>query len=105
MFFEDVRVPAANLVGEENLGWTYAKYLLTYERTGIAGVGIAKQSLAHLKQIARRQKKNGRPLIEDPLFAAKIAKVEIDLMAMEMFNLRVVTAAAAGSAPGSKARC
>jgi alkylation response protein AidB-like acyl-CoA dehydrogenase len=100
VFFEDVEVPAANLVGEENMGWTYAKYLLTYERTGIAGVGIAKQSLVHLKQIARSQQKNGRPLIEDPLFAAKIAKVEIDLMAMEMFNLRVVTAAAAGGAPG-----
>ncbi|MEZ5934537.1 MAG: acyl-CoA dehydrogenase family protein [Alphaproteobacteria bacterium] len=100
VFFDDVKVPAANRVGEENQGWTYAKYLLTHERTGIAGVGFAKQGLAHLKRIARSQKKNGRPLIEDPLFATRIARVEIDLMAMEMFNLRVVTAAAAGQAPG-----
>ncbi len=100
VFLEDVRVPVANLVGEENKGWTYAKYLLTYERTGIAGVAFAKQGLEHLKQVTRDQKKDGRPLAEDPLFAARIAQVEIDLMAMETFNLRTVSAAAAGGAPG-----
>jgi alkylation response protein AidB-like acyl-CoA dehydrogenase len=100
VFLEDVEVPVGNLVGEENDGWTCAKYLLTYERTGIAGVAFAKQGLAHLKQVARQEKKNGRPLIEDPLFAARLAEVEIDLMAMDTFNLRTVSAAAAGAAPG-----
>jgi alkylation response protein AidB-like acyl-CoA dehydrogenase len=100
VFLDDVAVPAANLVGEENQGWTCAKYLLTYERTGIAGVAFAKQGLDHLKQVARMQKKNGRPLSQDPLFAARLAEVEIDLMAMETFNLRTVCAAEAGAAPG-----
>ena len=99
VFLDNVNVPVENLVGEENKGWTCAKYLLTYERTGIAGVAFAKQGLDHLKQVARDQKKNGRSLDEDPLFAARVAQVEIDLMAMETFNLRVVSAAAAGGAP------
>ncbi len=102
VFFDDVRVPAENLVGEENMGWTYAKYLLTYERTNIAGVAFAKQTLRHLKHIAADQKSAGRPLSEDPLFAARIAKVEIDLMAMEVFNLRVVAGVQGGGAPGAE---
>lgn len=100
VFFEDVRVPVENLVGEENKGWTYAKYLLTYERTGIAGVAFAKNGLAHLKQVAARQMKGGKPLARDPLFAMKIAQVEIDLMAMETFNLRMVSTAQQGGIPG-----
>ncbi len=100
VFFEDVRVPVGNLVGEENKGWTYAKYLLTYERTGIAGVAFAKNGLAHLKQVAARQMKGGKPLAQDPLFAMKIAQVEIDLMAMETFNLRMVSTAQQGGIPG-----
>ncbi len=100
VFLEDVRVPAANLVGEENKGWTYAKYLLTHERTGIAGVAFSLQSLDHLKQVARDQKSDGRPLAENPLFAARVAQVEIDLMAMATLNLRTLCAAAAGTAPG-----
>jgi len=100
VFLDNVEVPLENLVSEENKGWTCAKYLLTYERTGIAGVAFAKQGLDHLKRVARAQKKGGRPLAEDPLFAARMAEVEIDLMAMETFNLRTVSAAAAGAAPG-----
>ena len=100
VFLTDVKVPVENRVGEENKGWTYAKYLLTYERTGIAGVGFSKQSLDHLKKVARVQKHNGKPLIEDPMFAARVAQVEIDLMAMDVFNLRIVAAAGAGKAPG-----
>jgi len=100
VWFSDVRVPAENLVGQENDGWTYAKYLLTYERTGIAGLGYSKQMLSHLKTIACREQKNGRPLIDDPRFSDQLAQVEIDLMAMEMFNLRVVSAAGQGKAPG-----
>ena len=66
VFFSDVRVPAANLVGEENRGWTCAKYLLTYERTNIAGVGQSTAALARLKAMAARQRRNGRPLADDP---------------------------------------
>ncbi len=100
VFFDDVRVPVENLVGEENKGWTYAKYLLTYERTGIAGVGFSTSALASLKRIAGLQMKNGRPIAQDPLFAARLAQAEIDLMAMRTTNLRVISAAAAGAAPG-----
>ena len=100
VFFTDVRVPVANLVGEENAGWTYAKYLLTHERTNIAGVGFATAGLANLKRIARLERAGGRPLIENPHFAARIAHVEIELMAMTTTNLRVVSGAAAGHAPG-----
>ncbi|MFV0473576.1 MAG: acyl-CoA dehydrogenase family protein [Pikeienuella sp.] len=100
VFLTDVRVPVANLVGEENKGWTLAKYLLTYERTGIAGVADSKQAIEHLKKVANRLHSNGKPLAEDPIFAARMGKVEIDLMAMEIFNLRVVAAAGGGAAGG-----
>lgn len=100
VFFDDVRVPAENLVGEENAGWSYAKYLLTHERTNLAGVGFANAGLESLKRIARAERAGGRPLIENPHFAARIARIEIDLMAMSTTNLRVVSAAAAGQAPG-----
>jgi alkylation response protein AidB-like acyl-CoA dehydrogenase len=101
VFFDDVRVPAANLVGQENRGWTYAKYLLGHERTGIAAVGRSKRELARLKRLAGREQKNGRPLIEDPLFGARIAELEIELMALETTVLRVL--AQAGKAPGPEA--
>lgn len=96
----DVRVPVSNRVGEENKGWTYAKYLLTHERTNIAGVGKSYQELNRLKELASRQKRNGRPLTEDPLFAARLARAEIDLMNMEITNLRVLSQAEVGGAPG-----
>ena len=101
VFFDNVRVPASNLVGQENRGWTYAKYLLGHERTGIAAVGRSKRELAFLKRLARREQKNGRPLLEDPLFAAKVADLEIELMALEMTVLRVL--AQANKAPGPEA--
>ncbi|GAB3451938.1 acyl-CoA dehydrogenase family protein [Massilia terrae] len=101
VFFDNVRVPVANLVGEENKGWTYAKYLLGHERTGIAAVGRSKRELAFLKRLAGREQKNGRPLIEDPLFAAKVAALEIELMALEMTVLRVL--AKGDRAPGPEA--
>ncbi|UWQ21526.1 acyl-CoA dehydrogenase family protein [Jannaschia sp. W003] len=102
VWFSDVRVPVENLVGEENKGWTYAKYLLTHERTNIAGVGFASAGLAALKRIARAEQDGGRPLAENPHFAARVARVEIDLMAMATTNLRVVSAAAGGQAPGAE---
>jgi len=103
VWFEEVRVPVQNLVGEENKGWTYAKFLLGHERTNIAGIGIAKRELARLKRIATQEMKNGKPLIKDPLFAARIAQMDIDLMALEITNLRVLSAEAERRAPGPEA--
>jgi alkylation response protein AidB-like acyl-CoA dehydrogenase len=102
VFFTDVEVPVANLVGEENMGWTYAKYLLTYERTNIAGVGFSIASFERLKEVAQEQKKNGRALADDPLFAARMARVEIDLANMQTTNLRVLAAVAGGGVPGAE---
>jgi alkylation response protein AidB-like acyl-CoA dehydrogenase len=102
VFFTDVRVPAANLVGEENRGWTVAKYLLTYERTNIAGVGFSVAALARLRRIASKLKRHGRPLADDPLFAARMARVEIDLANMKTTNLRVIAAVAGGGVPGAE---
>jgi alkylation response protein AidB-like acyl-CoA dehydrogenase len=101
VFFDNVRVPVGNLVGQENKGWTYAKYLLGHERTGIAAVGRSKRELGFLKRLAGRERKNGKPLIEDPLFAAKVAALEIELMALETTVLRVL--AKADRAPGPEA--
>jgi alkylation response protein AidB-like acyl-CoA dehydrogenase len=98
VWLEDVRVPVANRIGEENQGWTYAKFLLGHERTNIAGVGIAKRELARLKRIAAAE---GR--LDDPIFAARVAQVEIDLMALEITNLRVLSAEGAHQAPGPEA--
>ncbi len=78
VFFDNVQVPVENRVGEENRGWTYAKYLLGHERTGIARVGNSKRELGFLKRVAKQQQKNGRPLLEDPLFGAKVAALEIE---------------------------
>ncbi|MFW7354776.1 MAG: acyl-CoA dehydrogenase family protein [Brucella sp.] len=102
VWFDNVRVPAENLVGEENKGWTYAKYLLTHERTNLAGVGFARAALANLKRVAAAEIDGGRKLIDNPFFAARVAQVEIDLMAMATTNLRVVAKAAAGQAPGAE---
>lgn len=100
VFFDNVQVPVENLVGEENKGWTCAKYLLTYERTGLAAVGASRAFLEHLKHIARKEQSQGRPLIEDPLFRTQIAELEIQLMAVQMSTLRIVAAAGQGNVPG-----
>jgi alkylation response protein AidB-like acyl-CoA dehydrogenase len=92
VFFDDVAVPAENLVGEEGKGWTYAKFLLGYERTGITGVGASKRELALLKDIARGELKGGKPLAADPIFRAKLAQAEIELLALETTLLRVLSA-------------
>lgn len=102
VFFTDVRVPVRNLVGEQDKGWTYAKYLLTYERTNIAGVGFSVAALEKLKRIAKKVQRNGRPLAEDPIFATRLAKVEIDLENMKTTNLRVIAAVAGGGVPGAE---
>ena len=102
VFLTDVRVPVENLVGEEDKGWTCAKYLLTYERTNIAGVGFSVAALERLKRAAANVRQNGRPLSEDPQFAARLARVEIDLENMKTTNLRVIAAVAGGGAPGAE---
>ena len=99
VFFTDVRVPIANLVGEENKGWTYAKFLLTHERSNIAGIGNSMAALSALKDMAQRQRKNGRPLATDPAFAARLARVEIDLENMKTTDLRVLASVQGGGAP------
>ncbi len=100
VFFDNVKVPVENLVGEENMGWTYAKYLLTHERTGTANVGNSNAALAKLKRIAKDQKKGGKPLDADPYFAARMAKVEMELNALKTTNLRILAQADAGAAAG-----
>ncbi len=91
VFFDDVRVPVENRIGEENKGWTYAKYLLTHERTNIANVGANKVALAHLRHIAKLQTIRDKPLIEDPYFAQRLAQIEMDLDAMSTTNLRLLS--------------
>ncbi len=100
VFFDDVRVPVENLFGVENSGWTYAKYLLTHERTSIAGGGYSRAGLKSLKRIARIEQSGGRPLIKNPHFAARLVRVEITLMAMATTNPRIISRTAAGQAPG-----
>src|SRR5450830_1407811 len=91
VFFDNVKVPVQNLIGEENKGWTYAKYLLGHERTNIAAVGRAKRELLFLKRIAGEHQKNGKPMIDDTIFAHKVASLEIELMALEITVLRVIS--------------
>ncbi|MDG3015321.1 acyl-CoA dehydrogenase family protein [Speluncibacter jeojiensis] len=96
VFFEDVRVPAENLVGEENAGWSYAKFLLGNERTGVTRVGASKLRIAAAKARAAETKFGDGSLLDDPLFAARVAELENELLALELTQLRVV----AGSADG-----
>jgi len=96
VFFDNVKVPVANLIGEENKGWTYAKHLLGHERTGIANIGGSKREIKVLKRLASRKQVNGAPLLNDPQFAARIADLEIDLMALEMTALSLVADGASG---------
>jgi alkylation response protein AidB-like acyl-CoA dehydrogenase len=103
VFLDEVRVPQANLIGRAGQGWTYAKFLLGHERILIAGVSRSKQRLRQLKDIARAELSDGRPLIEDEGFRHKLASVEIELMALEYTNLRVLADEAAGKGPGPEA--
>ena len=91
VFFEDVRVPADQLVGEENQGWTYAKFLLGNERTGIAQVARTKVRLAEVKERAAAS-----GLLADPLFAARLAEAENDVLALELTQMRVTSDSADG---------
>ena len=103
VFFDEVRVPVANRIGEEGKGWTYAKVLLGHERTAIAGVGRSKRDLRHLKRLAASQQKRGKPLLQDAVFANKLARVEVELMALEITVLRVIAAEQQQQGPGPEA--
>jgi pimeloyl-CoA dehydrogenase large subunit len=92
VFFDDVRVPTENLVGEENKGWDYAKFLLGNERVGIARIGISKARLKRIRELARLERIGDVPMIDNPRFREKLAAVEIELKALEMTQLRVVAA-------------
>lgn len=90
VFFDDVRVPVENLVGEENKGWDCAKYLLGNERFGQARVGASRERIRRLKIIARESMDGGRPLIEDPDFRRQMTEIEVELKALEMTVMRVI---------------
>jgi len=99
--FDNVRVPVENLIGEENKGWTYAKVLLTHERTGMGRVPYTSRRIGELKTAAAaRADGEGGSLLDDPIFAQKVAEVEIDLLALEYAELRTLAAVAVGKAPG-----
>ncbi|HSV58192.1 MAG TPA: acyl-CoA dehydrogenase family protein [Variovorax sp.] len=91
VWFDNVEVPAENLIGEENKGWTYAKHLLSHERTNIADVNRAKRELERLKRISKKE-----GVWEDQRFRDEIAKLEVDVVALEMLVLRVLSAEKSG---------
>jgi alkylation response protein AidB-like acyl-CoA dehydrogenase len=91
VFFDNVEVPAENLVGEENKGWTYAKYLLAHERTNIADINRSKRELERLKRIAKDER-----VYDDSRFRDQIALLEVDIVALEMMVLRVLSAEKSG---------
>jgi alkylation response protein AidB-like acyl-CoA dehydrogenase len=101
VFLEDVRVPAENLIGEENRGWTYAKFLLENERTSMAGIGRSTRYLARLKRIVRTEVGEGDPAFGE--FIREIARVELDVLALEATELRIVAQMSRGIDPGPAA--
>ena len=100
VFLDNVKVPVENLIGKENEGWTCAKFLLANERLGIAAVPQSKRGVEALKDIARAEQDNGKPLIENQAFAEKIADLEIQVTALEFTELRVLSQMAQGGQPG-----
>ncbi|MGE4339527.1 MAG: acyl-CoA dehydrogenase family protein, partial [Pigmentiphaga sp.] len=89
-FFDDVRVPVENRVGEEGMGWSYAKYLLGHERTGIARTGVTKERIQRLKSVAGTVDTGSGPLASDPRFREKVAELEVELKALEITQLRIL---------------
>lgn len=100
VWLTDVRVPATNLVGVENKGWTYAKFLLAHERSGIAGVARSKRGIEKLRNIAATEVLDGNPLLQDDSFARKVSQLEIDLTALEFTELRTLARESEGKGPG-----
>jgi alkylation response protein AidB-like acyl-CoA dehydrogenase len=102
VFFDNVEVPVENLVHEEGKGWTVAKYLLGHERLNTGRIGGSKRELVRLKAFAAEQTDgHGRRLIDDPRFRDKLTRVEVELMALEITNLRFLDAMRGGKPPGA----
>jgi alkylation response protein AidB-like acyl-CoA dehydrogenase len=97
VFFDNVRVPVANRIGEENKGWDYAKYLLGNERLGIARIGLSKSRVKRAWDLAKMVDDGGRPLSENPRLREKLVALEVELKALEITNLRLATAMAKGA--------
>ena len=97
VFFDDVRVPAEHLVHEENKGWTVAKYLLGYERMGTGNIAVCKRELARVKELAARA-----GLLDDPRFGDRLTRVEVELMALEITNLRFLDQLRGSRPPGAE---
>ena len=98
--FDNVRVPQENLIGAENQGWTYAKALLAHERTSIAGVADSRRWLRDIIELAKQQTTAKGSLIDDPLFQTRLSDIEIELMALEYMELRVLAKLSSGDTPG-----
>jgi alkylation response protein AidB-like acyl-CoA dehydrogenase len=102
VFFDNVEVPVENLVHEEGQGWTVAKYLLGHERLNTGRIGASKRELARLKVFAAKQlDADGRSMMDDPRFRDKLTRVEVELMALEITNLRFLDAMRGGRPPGA----
>ena len=101
VFFTDVKVPKANLVGEEGRGWNYAKFLLEHERVENSNIGFSTFAMRRLHRMASEVQSDGKALIEDPLFRAKVSTVEAQLKALEMNTLRALSSMGSGSSPGA----
>lgn len=97
VWFDNVRVPVANLIGEEGQGWTCAKYLLEKERLNFGGMGFCKREVARLKRLAQA---NGQSRLNNPLFAARLAALEMRIVATDLTNLRFLRAEERGEALG-----
>ena len=100
VFLDNVRVPVENRVFEENKGWTCAKFLLANERLGIAEVPASKRGVRSLRDIARSEPVDGATLADDPAFVSQIADLDLQVQALEMSELRVLSTMAQGGAPG-----
>ncbi|MGY8958619.1 MAG: acyl-CoA dehydrogenase family protein, partial [Alphaproteobacteria bacterium] len=103
VFFDDVRVPVSNRVAEENMGWTYAKYLLGHERAGIAQIATHKRTVGRVKEIARQERSDGGVLMDDSSFRMRLATAASALDALEVTNLRMQANISAGRSPGDHA--
>jgi len=102
VFFDEVKVPIDNRVHDEGKGWTVAKYLLGHERMNSARIGTSQRELESLKAYAAKQKKDGKPLIDDARFRDRLSRVEIELMALSITNLRFLDRLRTGNAPGAE---
>jgi alkylation response protein AidB-like acyl-CoA dehydrogenase len=102
VFFDEVQVPVENLVHEEHKGWTVAKYLLGYERMGTGNIAVSKRELARVKELAARAMVDGRPLLDDPRFRDRLTRVEVELIALEITNLRFLDQLRGGRPPGAE---